>query len=58
MALEQHQVDYLGYLRCEGVIVIINNSYSYNERELASKIRVRSKRAYSYCVGAPYLKFA
>ncbi len=34
------------------------NSYSYNERELTSKIRVIRKRAYSYCVGAPYLKFA
>ncbi len=42
--------NYLGYLSCEGVIVIINNSYSYNKRELPSKLRVRGKRAYSYCV--------
>ncbi len=57
MALEQHQVrltNYVGYLSCEGVIVIINNSYSYNKRELASKIK--RKKHYSYCVGALYLK--
>ncbi len=45
MALEQHQVDYLWCLICEGVIVTINNSYCYNDRELASKIRVKRKRA-------------